>query len=43
MLQTKIFYYYKLDTNNDLYINFTNLLKKVLKLLKAKKKLVILI
>lgn len=36
-------YYYELDTNNDQYISFVDLLKEVLKLLEVKKKLVNLV
>lgn len=32
-----MFYYYKLDPDNDLYIDFANLLKKVIRLLEVKK------
>lgn len=38
-----MFYRYKLDPDNDLHINFADLLKKALKLLRAKKKLVDLV
>lgn len=38
-----MFYYYKLDSNNNLHIDFINLLKKGLRLLETKKKLVDLV
>lgn len=43
IIQIKIFYYYKLDLDNYLFINFANLLKKILRVLRNKKKLVDLI
>lgn len=39
----KIFYYYKINLNNNLNIDFAYLLKKCLKLLKTKKILVELV
>ena len=42
-IQTKMFYRYELDPDNDLHIDFADLLKKALGLLGAKKKLVDLV
>lgn len=39
----ELFYYFKLNPDNDLNINFANLLKKTLGFLRAKKKLVDLV
>lgn len=42
-IQIEMFYCYELDPDNDLYMDFANLLKKALELLEAKKKLIDLV
>lgn len=42
-IEIETFYHYKLNLDNDLNIDFANLLKKALGLLKTKKKLVNLV
>lgn len=43
VIPMELFYYYKLNPDNDLNINFANLLKKTLGFLRTKKKLVDLV
>lgn len=43
IIQIEMFYCYELDPDNDLYMDFANLLKKALELLEAKKKLIDLV
>lgn len=43
IIQIEIFYYYNLDLDNNLYIDFVDLLKRALRLLSTKKKLIDLV